>query len=272
MSISDVTTRFLKCLDQLIEAGMVKSKRQFAFAVGYHPQGISEMASGRRDVPMDVVERAVSVFHFNPVYLFCGNGPFFKSADEDGLKLHHLTVLTDQKGAERIVHVPCPAQAGYGKSLDNPVFIQQLPSYQLPAAQFNSGTYRSFEISGSSMEPTFHQGDIAVAAFIESRYWEQGVKNDQIHIVVTKEEVLIKRILNRIRTEKIIECISDNPEYEPYIIPAKDIMEIWKVRMKLTTHLDPPESGFTPGIAKQLMVQQKMLESLQEQFAKSAVA
>ena len=122
------------------------------------------------------------------------------------------------------------------------------------------------------MEPTFHQGDIVIAAFIEPRFWEQGVKHGQPHIVVTKEEVLIKRIHNHIRTDRFIECISDNPEYEPYTIPTKDVLEIWKVRMKLTTHLDPPESGYNPGIAKQLMVQQKMLERLQEQFSKSAVA
>lgn len=269
MSISDVTHRFLTCLDKLIEEGTVRSKRQFALALGYHAQGISEMAACRRDVPLELIEKSVSTFRFNPAYLFGGSGPMFKSpADDDGLRLHPLTIVTDQKGDERIVHVPCPAQAGYGKWLHDPVFIQNLPSFQLPDPQFRSGTYRSFEISGTSMEPTFRSNDIVIAAYIEPRFWEQALKSNQIFIIVTGEEVVIKRVMNRIRNEKLIECVSDNPEFDSYTIPLNDIMEIWKVRMKMTAHFDQPGSVSTNDINKQLMMQQKMLENLQQHLVK----
>src|SRR5688572_21346404 len=144
MSISDVTRRFLTCLDKLVEERKVRSKRHFALTIGYHPQGISEMAAERRDVPLDLIEKAVETYRFNPAFLFSGSGAYFRTPiEEDGFRLHHLTVITDQKGDERIIHVPCPAQAGYGKCLADPVYIQNLPSYQLPDPQFKSGTYRS---------------------------------------------------------------------------------------------------------------------------------
>ena len=271
MSISDVTHRFLICLDHLIEQGKVRSKRHFAMTIGYHAQGLSEMVAQRRDVPLDLIEKAVATFRFNPHYLFSGNGSFFSpTAEDDGLRLRHLTLITDQKGDERIVHVPIPAQAGYGRLLDDPVFMQDLPSFQLPDPQFKSGTYRSFEISGRSMEPSFMQNDIVIAAYVEARYWEQALKNNQIFIIVTQQEVLIKRVNNRIRAEKLIECISDNPEYEPYPIAVKDILEVWKVRMKITAHLDPSDTGINSSmITRQLMAQQKMLEDLRQQFDKS---
>lgn len=265
MSISAVTHRFLACLDKLVECGKVKSRRHFALSIGYHAQGISEMAGQRRDVPLDLIEKAVSTFNFNPCFLFTGYGsPFTTGAGDDGLRLKNLTVVTDQKGDERIVHVPFPAQAGYGKLLDDPVFMQDLPSYQLPDPQFRSGTYRSFEITGTSMQPTFRSSDVVIAAFIEPRYWEQAVKNNQLYIIITHEEVIIKRILNRIRNEKLIECISDNPEYHSYTIQMNDVIEVWKVRMKLTSHLESPVNRDpSHKISEQLDAQQKMLENLQ---------
>lgn len=263
MSISEVTYRFLSCLDHLVANGKVKSKRHFALSIGYHAQGISEMTAQRRDVPLELIEKAVSTYKFNPLYLFTGMGNHFtEGVEDDGLRLKHLSVITDQQGEERIVHVPVPAQAGYGKFLDDPVFIQDLPTYKLPDAQFKSGTYRSFEISGNSMYPTFRPNDIVIAAFVEPRYWEQAIKNQQLYIIVTREEVIIKRIHNRIRNEKVIECISDNPEFDSYTININDILEVWKVRMKMTTYLDPPIEQ-NESISIQLRNQQAILEKIQ---------
>lgn len=274
MGISDVTKRFLECLDQLILDGKARSKRQFAISIGYHAQGISEMVAHRREAPIDLIEKAVLTYRFNPVYLFTGFGNHFcNPAEDDGLRLKNLTVVTDQHGEERIVHVPYPAQAGYGRLLDDPVFLNDLPTYQLPDPQFRSGTYRSFEIAGSSMEPVFMQGDIVIAAFIEPRYWEQAIKNRQVYIIVTKQDVLIKRINNHIRTQKLIECCSDNSAFEPYPIAAEDILEVWKARVKITTHIDQGSPAFnTTAISEQLSAQQKMLEHLHHHITNTKVS
>ncbi|MEO5907424.1 MAG: S24 family peptidase, partial [Saprospiraceae bacterium] len=245
----------------------------FALTVGYHPQGISEMIGERRDVPMEIIEKAVSLYNFNPRFLFTGIGScFIEESANDGFNVKNLTIVCDQKGDERIVHVPYPAQAGYGKWLDDPVFIRELPTYQLPDPQFKSGSYRSFEIYGSSMQPTFRSNDIVIAAFIEPRYWEQAIKTNQLHIIVTQEEVVIKRVVNRIKLEKVIECVSDNPEFDPYTIPVQNIIEIWKVRMKLTTYLDAPSHDDQHSrISDQLRAQQKMLENLQSQISRQSI-
>ena len=62
MQISNVTERFLKCLDQLVSEGKVRSKRHFALTLGYHAQGLSEMTASRRDVPLELIEKAVHNF------------------------------------------------------------------------------------------------------------------------------------------------------------------------------------------------------------------
>ncbi len=264
MAVSGITTRFLECLDKLILESKVRSKRHFALSLGYHAQGISEMVAGRREATLELVEKSVLTYRFNPIYLFTGHGECFANPiEDDGLRLRNLSIVTDEKGDERIVHVPYPAQAGYGRLIDDPVFITELPSYQLPDPQFRSGTYRSFEVAGTSMEPTFMPNDIVIAAFIEPRYWGQAIKNSQIYIVVTKKDVVIKRVVNNISVQQTIECCSDNPGYEPYSIEVDDILEIWKARVKLTSHIDAPAPRInTDSISEQLEAQQKMLENL----------
>jgi hypothetical protein len=86
---------------------------------------------------------------------------------------------------------------------------------------------------------------------------------------VTAEEVLLKRVINHIKAERIIECHSDNPDFDSYTIPVPDILEIWKVRMKLTSHFDQPDLMVNTDINRQLKAQQKMLENLQQHIIKS---
>ncbi len=274
MAISGITKRFLECLEQLTLDGKVRSKRHFALSLGYHAQGISEMVAGRRDAPLDLVEKAVLNFRFNPVFLFTGHGDHFANIlEDDGLRLRNLSIVTDQKGDERIVHVPYPAQAGYGRLLDDPVFITDLPSYQLPDPQFRSGTYRSFEVAGTSMEPTFMPNDIVIAAFIEPRFWEQAIKSGQIYIIVTKKDVVIKRVVNNIKAKQTIDCCSDNASYETYMIEVDEILEVWKARVKLTSHIDAPAPRVnTTSISEQLKAQQKMLEHLHLRLSEAKIS
>jgi Peptidase S24-like len=271
---SSVTQRFLECLDRLVSDGIVRSKRHFALTIGYHAQGISEMVASRRDVPLDLIEKAIKVFRFNPVYLFTGQGNLFSNpAEDDGLRLRNLTVVTDHKGDERILHIPFPAQAGYIRSLNDPVFLSDLPTYQLPGSQFRSGTYRSFEIAGSSMEPVFMPGDIVIAAFIEPKYWEQAIKQGQIYIVVTQQDIVIKRIHNHLKSLNQLQCCSEHSEFDPYTIEAAEILEVWKPSLKVTKFMEPPVSKLnTITISEQLQVQQRMLESLQQHLTSVKVS
>lgn len=236
-------------------------------ALNYHPQGLSEMVAQRRDVPLELVEKAVKQYRFNPVYLFTGIGPHFSGTiEDDGLRIRNLSIVTDVKGDERILHVPFQAQAGYGRLLDDPVFIQSLPSFQLPDPQFKSGTYRSFEVSGSSMEPTFRSGDLVIASFIEPRYWDPALKNNQVFIIVTQQDVFLKRVQNKMRSEQCIECCSDNAGFTPFIVPNEDICEVWRVRLRITSQIDQPGSNVPDTITHQLEVQNQLLESLQKQL------
>ena len=116
---------FLACVDQLIADKQVNSRRHFALTLKYHAQGISEMAGERRDVPLELIEKAVKQFKFNATYLFTGTGPkFFDPKAEEDVRIRHLGIVTNEKGEERILHVPVTAKAGYGKLHDDAEFFK----------------------------------------------------------------------------------------------------------------------------------------------------
>lgn len=233
-----VTQRFIECIELLKSQNKVKSTRQFALSLDYLPQGLSEMYKGRRDVTIELIRKSVQQYQINPTYLFTGTGDPLTDGPSNDMRV--LAVVTDSDNQERIVHVPVAAQAGYTEQLADPAYIGELPTYSLPDDSFRSGSYRSFDIAGSSMEPTLFHGDRVVCSFIEPQYWSQAIKNGHVYVVVTRTDVLIKRLTNRMRTDACVDLISDNAAFAPQSVAAEDIREIWWARLKITPYLNKP--------------------------------
>lgn len=236
-----VTQRFIKCLEKLREDGKVRSSRQFALALDYLPQSLSEIVKGRRDVTVELLRKIAEVYHVNPIYLFTGEGAMFMQ--EEGLNAFRtLTIVTNEANEERIVHVPVPAQAGYAGELGNQAIFYDLPTFSLPDFRYKSGTHRSFDVSGDSMEPTLYEGDKVVCSFLEPDLWESSLKDNYVYVLVTRGDVLVKRVVNHIRRDNTLELRSDNDYYKPYSMPIQDVREIWYVRVKISPFLASPVS------------------------------
>ncbi len=238
-TVSIITQRFIKCHNKLRENKSIKSSRQFATDIDYLPQSLSEILKGRRDVTIEVLRKSVETFKMSPFYLFTGEGAMFLT-EENNKSLHVLTVMTDITNEERIVHVPVPAQTSYASELDNPKFIQNLPNFTLPDYKYRVGTHRSFDVAGDSMEPTLFEGDKIVCSYIEPTLWESGMKDNYVYVIVTQDDIVVRRIYNQLKTNKLIAVHSDNKFYEPYEIPLSMIREIWYVRAKISPFLPAP--------------------------------
>lgn len=264
---SIVTQRFINCHNKLRKEQRVKSSRQFAMQLEYLPQSLSEILKNRRDVTIELIRKAVEVYKLNPVYLFSGEGPFFMKED-DHKNFKVLTIVTDSQNDERIVHVPIPAQAGYASESGDPTFVQELPTYTLPDYKYKVGTHRSFDVSGDSMEPTLFEGDKVVCSYLEPTLWENSLKDSYVYVFVTKGDVLVKRVQNKIRDEKCVTLISDNAYYEPYDAKITEVVEIWYVRAKISPFLPSPSNvktiikGEMDELRKTIQNQSKVIESL----------
>ena len=154
-----------------------------------------------------------------------------------GANIRILPIVVDKEENERITFVPIKAAAGYLTRYQDVEYIQQLPSFNLP--NLKDGTYRAFEVEGDSMKPTIHAGDIVICRYVENWY---HMMDNKIYLVAGVDGIgiVVKRVLNRIRKENKIILCSENDFYPAFELAASEIFEIWEVKVKVSTNLEPP--------------------------------
>jgi transcriptional regulator with XRE-family HTH domain len=152
--------------------------------------------------------------------------------DISDTKTNYIAKRRAQKmanGRADIPFVPVKAAAGYLAGFADPEFVDELNTFTLP--MLSGGDYRAFEIVGDSMMPT-PSGSIIVGERISSL---EDVKSNQTYIVVSKTEgIVYKRIMKNNRQKNKLTLVSDNPTYQPYLVNAEDILEVWQAQMILS--------------------------------------
>ena len=270
---SVVSQRFAKCHDKLKEDNKIKSSRQFALSLDYLPQSLSEILRGRRDVTVELIRKAVQLYRINPVYLYTGEGEMFLSEKEKG-NLRVLTVLSDSLSEERIVHEPLTAQSAYAEEGSDPYFVKKLPSYSLADYKYKVHTFRSFDIGGDHMYPSLREGDKVIAGFLEPGLWETAIQDHHVYVIVRSGQVLFRRIINKLRTNNVLEFYSDNGGYGTEVVSPNSIKEIWHVHTRLSPFLHNPDSlqkqllEELKDTRQMLLNQTKLIHSLHETIDK----
>jgi transcriptional regulator with XRE-family HTH domain len=153
--------------------------------------------------------------------------------DVSDTKTNYLAKRRAQKmsssGRTDIPFVPVKAAAGYLAGFADPEFIDELNTFTLP--MLSGGDYRAFEIVGDSMMPT-PSGSVIVGERISDL---EEVKTNQTYIVVSKTDgIVYKRIMKNNRQKSKLTFVSDNPAYQPYLVNAEDIVEVWQAQMILS--------------------------------------
>ncbi len=226
----EVSLRFVDCVNTLKKENKIKSIHQMAKSLDFAPQNLHNIVVKQtRDVPLDLLYKAIAMYNINPEYIMRGTGTLF--TDDISIKrVQVLTVVTDNEGGERIVHVPYPAQAGYSGVQADTEFIEALPTYTIPDPLFNHGTFRSFDVKGESMEPTLFERDVVICSFIEMYNWGDDIRDNKVYVIVTHSNVVVKRVINNLRMHRHLELVSDNEEFESYRLNIGEIKEVWEVK------------------------------------------
>ena len=177
-----------------------------------------------------------------------------------GSNLRVLSISVDKDDNENIELVPVKASAGYLNGFSDPQYIQDLPKFQLPIPSLKQGTYRAFEIKGDSMLP-IQSGSIIIGEYLDN--WND-IKIGETYVIISKNEgVVYKRAGNKFKEERELKLISDNKVYDPYSVPADDILEIWKAKAYLSTALPEPTPEPTIETLSNMMAQmQKSISQL----------
>lgn len=209
------------------------SQRELADLTGISVNGMNNYLTGKRTPDATLLGKIARLLD-KPV------GWFFNEPAKSHFENSTIpkVVTISESGDDNVILVPAKAAAGYLRGYADTEYISQLPSYRLPG--LNSGTYRMFEVSGESMYPTLKDSDLVVCEWISDA---RQIRDDRVHVIVTEDGLLVKRVLNRISQDAKLVCKSDNLEgnrYPPVILDAESVREVWYVRMFISKQLPTP--------------------------------
>ena len=200
------------------------TQEKFSQKIGIKRSLVGAYEEGRSDPRLNNLLKMCDVFSISLDNILKKNvsqlseDQYLKSEDQN---VKVLSITVDKFGEENIELINQKASAGYLNSYSDFEFIESLPKFQLPFLNF-SGTHRAFEIKGDSMLP-LTSGSIVIGKFIEDISY---VKDGKTYILLTKEDgIVYKRVEVQDNSFKLI---SDNKEYDPYLLLNDDILEIWE--------------------------------------------
>ena len=235
------------------------TQQQFADQVGIKRSLVGAYEEERAEPKYDLLKTIASFFEIS-IDDFIKETINEKWAPAPKGNLRILSISVDKDDNENIELVPVKASAGYLNGYSDPEYVAQLPKFYLP--MFKQGTYRAFEIKGDSMLPLM-SGTIIIGEYLEN--WAD-VKAAETYVIVSKSEgVVYKRIGNKFKENKKLKLISDNPVYDPYEINGEDILEIWKAKAYISTHMPLPTPEPTMESLTTMMAQmQRSISKLQQ--------
>ncbi len=153
-----------------------------------------------------------------------------------GKGLRVLVSTVDSENNDNIELVEEKAKAGYTTGYADLEYINELPVFQLPFLS-KEKKYRTFQISGDSMLP------VPDGAWVTGEHlqdWSQVKTGDACIIVTLDDGVVFKIVENCLEQDKELILHSLNPLFEPYVVPAENIREVWRFVHYISS--DMPES------------------------------
>ena len=148
--------------------------------------------------------------------------------------------LKAQPVSYQVSLVAIKAQAGYVKGFEQVDFVNTLDQYALPPGVNPTGAiWRYFEIDGDSMEPSLTSGDVVLATMVPEEDWDD-IKNFNVYIILTEDQLLIKRLYRKSELEWVL--ISDNEEANPQVLMKTDLVkQLWLFRRHIRTKIPQPK-------------------------------
>lgn len=239
------------------------TQEQFAEDLGITRSRVSSYEEGRSEPPIDALIQFSNYFSL-PIDVLIKNDLTY-ATDTSFIEIGNQRVLfpiTIDKDDENMIEIiPTEASAGYLLGYDDPEYIEQLQRIKLPFLP--SGKHRAFPIKGDSMHP-MKDGSFVVAKFVEST---RDIRDGVSYIVVTKNDgMTYKRVYNKIKEERSLLLVPDNRNYQSYLVPITEVVELWEFTCSINTQEYDEKDLKISSIANmltQLGVELKSLAELQ---------
>lgn len=219
------------------------SQDQFAAIAGITRSSYGQIELGKHNIGIEGL--AAISDHFNkPIeWLLFGIDSSSVAKEPPSVYVRNsikpFPVTVDASGKERITLVDVKAAAGYPHLHSEVSFFKNLPTFTLPGYEFQQATFRCFEVQGDSMQRTIYHGDWIIAQYVDD--FIDNIRDGMVYVLVTKTDVFVKRLLNRVKQRGKVVLQSDNKSYPTVEIPAEDVQEVWIAKRKLSALFINPD-------------------------------
>lgn len=195
------------------------NKNSFSLKIGLENNvTIGNIVSNRLNKPsFDVIEKILLTFDsISSDWLILGKGQILRN--------DCITSEVDRKqySTELIGEIPLvmeSAVAGFGNAHFS-ISAQDVKAYYtVPIFKYCKVDFM-IEIYGSSMYPKYSSGDIIACTVIKESKFIQWNKT---HVVATREQGILVKRLKKSDDANFILAVSDNKEYDPFLIPVAEI-------------------------------------------------
>jgi phage repressor protein C with HTH and peptisase S24 domain len=215
------------------------NEKRFAEAIGVKPAVINNYTNGKQQSKpgFEVLHKMVEAYPDLQIdWLVSGKGAMLRSENSQP----SLGVLTqDLRGNATVPIINRKAAANYLTGFQTQEFFEQLDALQLPSAFVRGRQFYALQVSGDSMEPTLHDGDLVICYLCDRSDWDL-LRNGDVCVVVSESRGLqVKRIK---MGDGTLTCLSDNRLHPAFQLPHDDIRQLWKVNWKLSAYLEEESS------------------------------
>ena len=126
------------------------------------------------------------------------------------------------------------ASAGYLTGYGDTEYIDTLPTIPVIVDRTYHGRYRCFEVDGDSMDDGTRDAicdkDIVLGREVKQEFWKCKLHiNDWDFIIIHKDGVTIKRIIEHDTEAGIIKCHPLNPMYNDFELSLNEVYELYNV-------------------------------------------
>jgi len=168
-----------------------------------------------------------------------------------GSKIRILAITVSHDNQENVEYVPVKAKAGYRSGYSDPEFLAALPKFSMP--NLPTGTHRMFPITGDSMLPIPDGSDV-ITCYVAD--WKDLRADTPCILILKGEQEFVFKLVSIIDKAFLLKSL--NVAYDPYTVPASEVLEIWQFHSYQTKEF--------PEALPDLKVLAKAVRDLQQDF------
>ena len=194
----DKLERLSAALNTLRSLGVIKTQKDFAILLGYNEANISRALKG------------------DPTYL---TSSLLDKAE--GIVSRMVGPKDDEPNPSVLV-IPYEARGG---TIGD--FVEGVREYDCEKITSPiKGADYAMEVTGDSMSPEYPSGSRVLIKKVNPIFIEWN----EVYVLDTPNGAVIKRI-RKTEDDNVVECVSINPAYQPYLIPREFVRGWYRVLM-----------------------------------------